>query len=289
MLAGKPLDENFYGTGMVLGSGWCHYEWMDRFVAYNGLYFNEKFNPTINSEAGVKALEDIKRFMLYTPPDTIESDYADNRDAFLKGKIASLVLWSDLFKLVFHSNISIVSDKVGVSIMPGLEKENGLFTRATMPHGRVMVISSSSKIAEKAFWIASYMSTEASKDFTLDPRTSCDPFRYSHTERADILSEYLSYFSGKDITEDKCEEYLAAVASSMSIGVPDLAIPFMRDYIDILDLYIHRVLRGELESKKALDEVTSRWEKISSGIGYDSQKNIWEKQFDSLKKLGMIE
>ncbi len=90
-------------------------------------------------------------------------------------------------------------------------------------------------------------------DYTLDPRTNCDPFRHSHIKRADILAEYLSYFSGKEVDIDECREYLAVVADSMSSGVPDLAIPSMRDYIDILDLYIHRALLGELESNQALE------------------------------------
>ncbi|UCB45939.1 MAG: extracellular solute-binding protein [Spirochaetota bacterium] len=289
LLAGKQLEEDFYGTGMVLGRGWCHYEWMDHFVAYNGLYFNENFEPAINSEAGIQALDDIKRLITYAPPDTLKSDYTMNRDAFLNGRLASLVLWSDMYKFVFHSDLSMVLDKVGVSSIPGVEKDNRLHFRATMPHGRVMVVSSSSKIPEKAFWVASYMSTKASIDYTLDPRTNCDPFRYSHTKRADILSDYLSYFSGKEVDLTECEQYLTVVANSMSSGVPDLAIPSMRDYIDILDLYIHRVLLGELDSEQALDEVADRWEELSNSVGYEGQKDAWEILYGSWKKLWMFE
>jgi multiple sugar transport system substrate-binding protein len=287
LLAGKPLDEDFYGIAMSLGSGWCHYEWMDHFAAYNGFYFDEGFRPTINDEAGVRALEDIKRLLVYAPPYALSSGYAEVRDAFLSGNIASLVLWSDMYQFTFNDNLSKVRGKVGVSSMPGTKRNGKPHSRATMPHGAVLVIPSSSKVPEKAFWVASYMSTIAGEEYTLDPRTSCDPFRHSHIAKAETLSNNLTYFSGKEVSPDECEKYLAVIADSMNSAIPDLVIPFTREYIEVLDLYIHRALTGELDSKNALDRAAERWEEISWSRGYEIQKESWEKQYSSWEKLGM--
>jgi multiple sugar transport system substrate-binding protein len=286
LLAGRPLDEDFYGIAMTLGSGWCHYEWMDHFAAYNGFYFDEGFRPTINDEAGIRALEDIKRLLVYAPSGALSSGYSEVRDAFLSGNIASLILWSDMYKFIFNDNLSKVRGKVGVSIMPGAKRNGKPNSRATMPHGDVLVIPSLSKVPEKAFWVASYMSTIASEEYTLDPRTNCDPFRYSHITKAETLSNYLTYFSGKEVSTAECEKYLAVIADSMNGGVPDLLIPFMREYIEVLDLYIHRVLTGELDGKNALDSVAERWEEINRNKGYENQKESWKKQYSSWEKLG---
>ena len=59
--------------------------------------------------------------------------------------------------------------------------------------------------------------------------------------------------------------------------------------MDILDLYIHKALSGEMRDKEALDKVAEEWNKISDSLGFESQKAIWLSQLSGWKALGYIE
>ena len=59
--------------------------------------------------------------------------------------------------------------------------------------------------------------------------------------------------------------------------------------MDILDLYIHKALSGEIGDREALDKVAEEWNKISDSLGFDSQKAIWLSQLKAWKDLGYID
>jgi multiple sugar transport system substrate-binding protein len=288
MLAGEVLQNNFYGNGMLLGRGWCKFEWMDHFTAYGGTYFDENLNPMINSEAGVKALDEIKELVKYAPEGVLSWGYTEVLGSFLSGNIASMILWTGTFKNSYSADVSSVAGKVGHSHVPGSIINGELFFKATMPFGRVMSITSTSKHPAEAFWVASFMSEYASKSFTADPRTGEDAFRYSHVDDPENLAKYLSDFSKTEVSVEDCADYLQAIKDSLKNGYPDLSIPGSNEYMDVLDLNISKALAGELESKAALDIVAEEWNKISESLGFDTQKAIWQAQISTWKELGLI-
>jgi multiple sugar transport system substrate-binding protein len=288
-LAGEVLTQDFYGNGMLLGRGWCHFEWMDHFTSYGGVYFDEELNPMINSTAGVRALQDLKDMMPYAPPGILSWGYMENRGSFLGGNLASFILWTDLFKFSYNADESVVAGNVGISHIPGAMIDGDLHYKATMPFGRVISITSTSKHPAEAFWVASYMSQEASIDFCFDPRTGEDPFRYSHVNAPDKLASYLEDFSQGDVPVEDCENYLNAIEANLENGYPDLSIPGSQEYMDILDLYIHKALSGEIGVREALDKAADEWVKINESLDLESQRTIWNSQLDSWRELGYVD
>lgn len=290
MLAGKKLKNDLYGNGMLLGRGWCHFEWMDHFTSYGGIYFDEDLNPQINSEAGLKALADLKELAKFAPPGITSWGYMENRGAFLGGKLASMILWTDLFKFSYNADESSVAGKVGISHIPGAILNGKLHYKATMPFGRVMSVTTTSKHPVEAFWVASYMSAYASIDFTFDPRTGEDPFRYSHVNAPEALAASLSKFSkGEEVPVGDCKNYLDGIKANLENGYPDLSLPGSNEYMDVLDLYIHKALSGEMNNKAALDKVANEWKRINKSLGVENQKAIWKSQLGAWRELGYIE
>ena len=288
-LAGERLANDFYGNGMLLGRGWCHFEWMDHFTAYGGIYFDENLEPMINSDAGLRALADLREMAKFAPPGILSWGYMENRGSFLGGNLATFILWTDLFKFSYNQEESVVAGKVGISHIPGAMEDGKLQYKATMPFGRVLAITSTTKHPAEAFWVASFMSQEASIDFCFDPRTGEDPFRYSHVNAPEKLSQYLADFSQGEVPVDDCRNYLDAIQANLEKGYPDLSIPGSNEYMDILDLYIHKALSGEIGHREALDKVAEEWNKISDSLGFDSQKAIWLSQLKAWKDLGYID
>lgn len=284
VLAGEVLTHDFYGVGMALGPGWCHYEWLDRFLTYGGIYFDDDLRPLIADKRGVRAIEDLKRLFEYAPPAALTWGYREVKEAFVEGRIASLVLWSDLFKLVYDAEHPSIEGRVGVSHVPGRMVNGGFDFRALMSGGGVMAVASSSGKPDSAFWVASAMSTNSAR-FVFDPRTRCDPFRYSQVACPHALSETLSAITGSRISEEDAAEYLDAVRESMEHGVPALAIPSSDDYIDLLDLYVHRALAGEMEPALALERAARKWDEISREYGYEVQKKSWRSVYAAWERL----
>ena len=70
---------------------------------------------------------------------------------------------------------------------------------------------------------------------------------------------------------------------------PDLSIPGSYEYMDILDLYIHKALSGEISDKDALNKVAEEWNKVSESLGFDNQKAIWNAQLSVWRELGYVD
>ncbi len=286
-LAGQTLESDFYGNGMLLARGWCKFAFMDRFTAYGGTYFDEDLNPMINSEAGMQAMADLKDLMQYAPSGVLSYGYTENRGSFLSGNLASFILWTDLFKFSYNADESSVQGDVGISHIPGAIIDGELNYKATMPFGRVMSITSTTDHPAEAYYVAAYMSVIGSQDFVLDPRTGEDPFRYSHAD-PEKLAEYLSDFSGTEVPEDDCKIYFDAIEASLENGYPDLSIPGSNEYMDVLDLNIHKALSGEITDEVALNTAAEEWNDISESMGFETQKQIWQSQLETWDKLGLL-
>ena len=99
----------------------------------------------------------------------------------------------------------------------------------------------------------------------------------------------LADFSQGEVPVDDCKNYLNAIQANLEKGYPDLSIPGSNEYMDILDLYIHKALSGEMGDRDALNKVAEEWKKISDSLGFDSQKAIWISQLGAWKELGYVD
>jgi multiple sugar transport system substrate-binding protein len=285
-LAGQTLTSNFYGNSMMLVRGWSWYTFMSPFCAYGGTYFDQDLNPVINSEAGVKALEDLIALKKFAPPDVLSEGWNEATGSFLAGGSASIVCFTDVFKMSWKAQYSKIIGKIGSSNVPGVGEGDSYYFKAPMLFGRVISIPSTSKVPEAAFWVASYMSNTASKETIVNPNYGADPYRYSQLD-PQYLSTSLSKLTGTDVPLAACEEYFNAIKANQKNGFPELSIPGAAQYLDILDLNIGKALSGELGVKAALDQVAQDWNKLSDTLGRDNQKAIWQKQLVIWKKLGL--
>lgn len=289
-LAGEILEDDFFGHIMMLSRLWNIYEFIDRFAAYQGKYFDEDLNAAINSEAGIKALDIIKELLEYAPEESLSYGYFETRGSFLGGHSASMLQFTDIFKFSYDASQSAVQGKVGLSHIPGSIIDGKLYYKGTMPYGRSMSITSTTKHPLEAYWVAAFMSTKMSMDFTFDPRTGEDPFRYSHINSPDYLAEYLTKFSGGfEVPVDDCKNYLEAIGNSFASAYPEFSLPGSELYMDALSLYIHKALTGEMTNKEALDQCAKEWDETSEALGREQQKEIWQGLLVSWKKLGLIE
>jgi multiple sugar transport system substrate-binding protein len=286
-LAGETLKDDFYGYGFMGLNFWAKQDWKSHFAGRGGLWFDpETMEPGFNNEAGVGAVKDMMAFIPYAPPDFLSWWYEDLFNAFLGGRLGSMLIWSDVWKKTWDASMSTVVGKAGVSHVPGYMVDGELVYRAAMPFGRVMGIPKGSSNPEAALWVARYLSVVASQDFVMTPKTGEDPFRYTHFNNAAGLSAALEDFAGVPVPVDECQAYLDAVNLNLTYGFPDLNVPGTAQYEEALDLAIVQALAGQITPEQAMAQAAAAWEDITDALGRDNQKAIYTAMLDEWARLG---
>jgi multiple sugar transport system substrate-binding protein len=279
-LAGKVLNEKFYGVAEMGARGFSYAWWLARFGSLGGVYFDQNMNPMINSDKGVKALDMFRESIKLSPPDVLAYGYEELKNAYLEGKVAMVIQWSDIQKKAQNPKQSKIVGKSGIAPVPGTRAGNMIVRKAPMPVGRVLAVPKTAKNPEAAYWVARYLSVVTSTHDVSSPETGLDPHRISHFNDPKAFANIIG-------SEEAAKEYLETVNVNLENGYPEINLPGAGNYADVLDLYINRALSGQTSSKAALDAVAKEWKAITDKLGKDKQKEIYLKTLDTWKKLGL--
>ena len=71
--------------------------WFSRFKTYGGSLFTPDWKPTVNNEAGVKATQNLKDLIAYSPPGVLNYGLPEYANDFLGGRAAFVEGWSQAF------------------------------------------------------------------------------------------------------------------------------------------------------------------------------------------------
>jgi ABC-type glycerol-3-phosphate transport system substrate-binding protein len=115
--------ETIKASGKVqypLGGTWktTWLEFMNLYFGYGGVVFDADFNPTINNDAGVKALDMMKAAMAYMDPEVLTADSTYVQQQFQQSKIAMANLWSSRAGAMDNPEESQVVGKVKLAAAP---------------------------------------------------------------------------------------------------------------------------------------------------------------------------
>ncbi len=84
-----------YPLGATMASGWnIGLDFINLYLAHGGQLVDDANKPTLNNEAGVKALETMKAMTEYLDPEYLVSDSTYVQQQFQQGKIAMANLWA---------------------------------------------------------------------------------------------------------------------------------------------------------------------------------------------------
>lgn len=278
-LAGKTLDHNVYGFGLLGARGFAYAWWSNIFASLGGVYFDENLKPEINSAIGVKALDMLIQLKQYAPPDTMSMGYEQLKDAYLQGRLATMIQWSDVWKKANDPSVSKIVHDAGIAQMPGVRLPNGTINyRAAAPVSRVIGIPTTAKHPKQAFWLASELSLDMGLRSVSSSETGEDPYRISQFDSPQAFEKFG--------TLPEAKQYLSVVRDNLSHMFPDLNIPGSADYLDALDIAVTSALSGAATPQAALDTAAARWNQISEQLGKQKQTQIYDTMLQSWKALG---
>lgn len=280
-LAGETLNEPFYGSGEFARRGFSYAWFMTRAASAGVMYFNEEMNPMINSPEAVNALQNMVDSLENAPDDVLNFGYDELRDAFISGRLAMVVQWTDVPKKAADPNESSIAGNVGVGRVPGTMVDGEVTHRSMMPVGRVVAVSANTRNPEAAYCVAKHIAYNRSLENVSTSLTGLDPYRTSHLENVAPFAELMG--------QENAEAYLAGLQDALGDGYPDIFIPGAAQYQDALDLHVNQALAGQMTPQEALDAVAQEWDAITDRLGRDTQQEFWAQALESYRALGLIE
>ena len=267
---------NLYGTAFYAARGFCYAWFVNIFAGMGGRWFADDMKPTINAEAGVKALETLVKMKDYAVPNILQIDYPALNEVFLNGSTAMVIQWNDLALKVGNPKMSKIVGKGAYAPVP---------VRTYLPYSRVMAVSAFAKNPEDAYRVAAHMQLpDVTVTYVYDPDCGQDPYRWSSL-KPEAATKTHTGAPSLDLATAK--NYVDAIRDGLKAGYPELAIPGAPRYIDILDLYVSQALAGGVKPKDALDATAREWAGITEAYDPDRQKAAYAAWVQSFRDVGL--
>ena len=267
-LAGEVLTQDFYGAAELLGRPNVYWWFLTRFSNFSVPYFVlETMDPKINGPEAVRCLENMINCLPFMPPGVLNFGWAEGNAAFMNGQAAMIVIWTDTGKRANAPELSKIVGKVGYGLVPGWLVDGKLKQRTFLSGGGwILGVLKDAKHKEAALSLIQYLTgPEVSLVNVTDYNTAMDPYRYSHIKSEKFRNLF-----------PQAGEFLDAIEKNFESGWPELALPGGSEYMDVLGLYVHRALNGELKPQDALNIVAEEWKKITKKYGLEEQKKIFK-------------
>ena len=224
----------------------------------------------INNPGWVRAVNEYRDIVKYTPPGALEFGIVEARRPFINGQTAMILDWGDTGQLSANPEISSVAGDVGFFVLPGTRQVwdyvNQNWDTMDRPHkapflafgGWVGSVPKSSKHKEAAIdYLMWYSSPDNSLKDVVSSGTGINPYRYTHFSNIDAWS--------KAFTPSAAADYLGVLKASLdSPNVAlDLRLPGFHDYTEALEVELELVLREGKSAQLAMDQVANQWESIT--------------------------
>ena len=142
-----------YPLGATMKAGWnLAQDFNNMFVGFGGKFVNDDNTPAVNSEAGVKALEMMKKLAEYMHPEYLTSDSTFVQQQLQKGQIAMANLWASRSAANDDPKESQVVGKVDTASAP-LAMAGGKPATTLWWDGMVIAKNITDEEAEAAFQV----------------------------------------------------------------------------------------------------------------------------------------
>ena len=257
----------FYGALEYRSRYYVKWMFMQRLISKGRLYFDQDMNPTFNSDEGLAVLDDMLKINKHLHPDAFSFTWSSNYNAFGRGEGFMNIAWPSGFKYSkAPSTGPATSGKIAATVMPADKLKDGSLLYAGMfCWGYGYAVSKYSANPELAYAYAQWMTSPTiSMDAIPYLGGYSDPYRANH-----MLDP------SPRMVETYTEPYLKTLYANIVNTVPDFCLPGGFEYQDALDKEIHACMTGEKAPKKALDDASRAFDRITRRIGKDKVRQSW--------------
>ena len=243
------------GVGLMLGRGfWSTYTW-EHIAAQAGLkLFDEQWNPTLVSDAGMKAMDIIAALQKNAIEGVSGAGWGENRAAWLGGQLASNISWQDSGTQATRPDQSkIVGDLVTI-YEPRID--GGVFAPPNIA-GSTSCVAATSQNPEGAFLMLAFLTTSSI-------------MAMNEANANGVAPGYKSVLAN---------DRLRAVSQPMKVWADSLdhawcapRLPGMFEMEQALGNEINRAVTGQISAKEALTNGQVAWKAIMEKNGFSGGK-----------------
>ena len=251
----NKLGGGVAGIGLIGARGfWSTYTWEHVAAQAGMMLFDDQWNPTLNSDAGLKGLETILALNKNAIEGVAGAGWAENRAAFLGGQVATNISWQDVATAGMRPDQSqIVGDFVTI-YEPRIA--GGVFAPPNIA-GSTSVVTATSQNKEGAFLMLAFLTTSSI-------------MAMNEANANGVAPGYRSVLGN---------ERLRAVSGSMEVWANSLEhawcsprLPGMFEMEQALGNEINRAITGQITAKEALDNGQVAWKSIMEKNGFKDGK-----------------
>ncbi len=248
----KDLEPGMGGLSSRAASGHhASHAFLLHLAPLGGRIFDDNWNPTMNSEAGVKAAQALKDIVHCGPEGAATFGFAEMADAFLQGKTAMFLDSSVFANNVDNPEKSKVVGKVGWTLHP-----KGV-RRGSQTGGFGVAIPKNAQNKQAAFLFMQWLTSK--KGDKLAALQGGNPIRYSTHNDAEVNAKF---------------PHMAAFGEALKYADPDWRpiIPAWGKINAELGTALSKMITEDLDPKTVLDGVAARTKAIMEDAGYYSWK-----------------
>ena len=260
-------DKGIYGAAFFRQPPYAQYMFQERFRNEGGKYFDDNMKATINSDAGVKVLTEMRNENKFMPPGVEQFGFVENLAAFMQGQTAMTISWPPYGrwaagygkdeKALNWVPKTQIAGKVGYALPPGGHPE--------LAAGFALSIASGSKNKDAAYLFIQWLNSEEISTQRVElPTTLRDPFRVSHYTNPGYLALW-----------PDAKDYLATLKQASETGLLDLSLIQTDKYEEALRQAMSKLWGGD-DPKAILDAAASDWDAITAKVGADKQKATYK-------------
>ncbi len=233
-------------------------EWYAWMWSYGGELFDEKLNPTFNSDRAVTSLADFYGLLLNhkaMPPDTATYSDTEKSAAFQNEVVPHVMHWAHQASVYLDKEKSPkIADKVKYTMVPGMKGADGKLTRVPYAQQWMLGVNPNSQNKPEAFKFIAWLTSPKGMRAWVEAGWNSPP-RPSALNDAGFKAKHPSFA----ITEE-------------AIKIGRYGPGYLKEYAQIADSKLlpalSQVMAGSQTPKQALDSVADEAREILKSADY---------------------
>lgn len=266
---------NLWGSGNLRNRANGYTWYLTMFYSFGGFPFAEDGTPTLNTEAGQKALAAYLREKEVAHPEATGWGTVQMIPRLTNGNVFSATYWSGVVKLDENSEKSKTAGKWLYGTIPGAEIGLGKVRhRAVASPMCVLLVNKYSPRKEAAAYLSLWWGTMTASTQMVSDKVFAlnDPWHKAHMTTPTIVKAYTP-------------EGLAGMGRNMQVACPQIYMTGSLEFQDLLGKNLSEAYLGQLKPEQALKKTEEEWGLVVKRIGAAKVKEDLKSYRDVMPKI----
>ncbi len=258
-------DKGIYGSGNLRSRGFGYVWFLMYLYSFGGFPFDPDMKPTVNSDAGKRAIEVYLRDKEVAFPDSPSWGTSQMIPHIVAGDVFGCQYWGGLIKLCENPAKSKTTGKWTYGVVPAGEANGQPLYRAAGMPVIVLVVNRHSPRKEAAAYMTLWLGTEKSSLVMTSDRVNTFHDAWTNQEMTDpaILAAYTP-------------PAVKAIKANLEVASPNIYLTGNQEFVDVLDKNLGQGYLGQLKADEILKQIDEDFAKIVKRIGAAKLKHDYK-------------